>query len=497
MVEGSVFMSESKHTYENMTKSEQRAIVKDWKSKLAKLQQPLRESGIPVIVLFEGFSGAGKGTIIGDVISELDPRHYTVHTIPKATEEEKRLPFLAPFWHKLPPKGEMAIFDHSWYSRAQNLPKEQQAQAFQSILLMERQLADDGYLILKFFLHISQKEQEKRLKALAADPNNGWRVDRQDWRQNRKYKKFEAKVTQNMEASSKPYAPWHLVDNNASRIGTIQVIKTLHEALEHAIEQGIEPRENAPYLDVFPLPMPDLEDISLECRLDNSTYEEEIKVERESLRQLHSALYLHKIPVILAFEGWDAAGKGGAIRRLSWALDPRGFNVIPIASPSREELNRHYLWRFWNKIPKDGHIAIFDRTWYGRVMVERLEELTAEARWQQAYQEINEFEEELTKWGAIVLKFWIHIDKDEQLSRFTSRQNTPEKQHKLTDEDWRNREKWDDYEIAVNEMLQKTSTQNAPWIVVEGNDKRYARLKVLQCVRQALEERFMQENIEL
>ena len=181
--------------------------------------------------------------------------------------------------------------------------------------------------------------------------------------------------------------------------------------------------------------------------------------------------------------------RGGAIRRLSWALDPRGFDVVPIAAPTPEELSRPYLWRFWRQLPKDGHVVLFDRTWYGRVMVERVEGLTPEARWSMAYDEINEFERELSRWGAVVLKFWLQIDQDTQLRRFEDRQSTPEKQYKITEEDWRNRKKWPQYELAVDEMLQKTSTEYAPWILVEGNDKKYARLKVLKTVRKALERR--------
>ena len=214
-----------------------------------------------------------------------------------------------------------------------------------------------------------------------------------------------------------------------------------------------------------------------------------MKKERKKLQQLHSRLYREKIPVIIAFEGWDAAGKGGAIRRLSRALDPRGFDVIPIAAPSPEALARHYLWRFWKEIPKDGHMAIFDRTWYGRVMVERVEGLTPAERWRMAYREINEFERSLHDWGAVILKFWLQIDPDTQLKRFTDRQNTPEKRYKITEEDWRNRSKWAEYEDAVNEMLQHTSTEYAPWVIVEGNNKKYARLKVLRTVRKHLEAR--------
>ena len=218
-------------------------------------------------------------------------------------------------------------------------------------------------------------------------------------------------------------------------------------------------------------------------------YEKELEELQARLADLHNRIYQKKIPVIITYEGWDAAGKGGNIKRLTAALDPRGFEVHPIASPEPREKNRHYLWRFWNRLPKDGHIAIFDRTWYGRVMVERLEGFCSENDWQRAYNEINEFEKELCDWGAVLVKFWVHIDKDTQLARFTDRQNTPEKQWKITDEDWRNREKWDAYEVAVDEMIQKTSTVFAPWHILESNDKHYARLKALKTVIEEIEKK--------
>ena len=228
--------------------------------------------------------------------------------------------------------------------------------------------------------------------------------------------------------------------------------------------------------------MPELNEIALDVSIDDEKYDKELKELQAELADLHNYIYRKKIPVVIAYEGWDAAGKGGNIKRLTSALDPRGFEVHPIASPEPAEKNRHYLWRFWKRLPKDGHIAVFDRTWYGRVMVERLEGFCSENDWQRAYNEINEFEKELTDWGAIVIKFWVQIDKDTQLKRFTDRQNTPEKQWKITDEDWRNREKWDMYEDAVNEMIQKTSTEFAPWHILESNDKHYARIKALKTV---------------
>ena len=239
---------------------------------------------------------------------------------------------------------------------------------------------------------------------------------------------------------------------------------------------------------------PRLEDADLSLSLSDEEYKTELKALQKRLGELHNTVYRMGIPVVICYEGWDAAGKGGNIRRLAYPLDPRGFEVQPIASPEPHEKARHYLWRFWNRLPKTGHIAIFDRTWYGRVMVERLEGFCNENEWQRAYNEINEFEKELSDWGAVVIKFWVQIDKDTQLARFNDRQNTPEKQWKITDEDWRNREKWDLYETAVNEMLKKTNTTYAPWHVLESNDKKYARIKALKIVIEEIEKRINSVN---
>ena len=238
-------------------------------------------------------------------------------------------------------------------------------------------------------------------------------------------------------------------------------------------------------------PTPKLSEVELKDKtVQREEYEERLEKAQKELSKLHGKLYKKKIPVVIAFEGWDAAGKGGAIKRVGAALDPRGYEAVPIAAPDAREKVRHYLWRFWTRLPKDGHITIFDRTWYGRVMVERLEGFTPPERCAMAYREIDEFEKELTDCGVVVIKFWMQIDKDEQLNRFNDRMNTPEKRWKITDEDWRNREKWDLYEPAIDEMIQKTSTVYAPWTIVEGNDKLFARLKGLETVNERLPSEF-------
>ena len=470
-----------------MDKKEAKEAIRTLQKELAALQQPIRAAGIPVIVLFDGWSAAGKGRAIGKLISQLDPRGYQVYADTEPEPAERRRPYLWRFWRDLPAKGQMAVLDRGWYRDVTGGTGAGEA-LLPGIEIFERQLCDDGYLVLKFFLHIGREAQQKRLEKLDGDKATAWRANQRDWEQNEHYEQILGQTDALLEASNPPWAPWHVVWNEDKYDGVLRVLRTVRDALRAALDHGVSRTKISPPARRL-LTMPNLSQVDLTPTLAEEEYEQAMEKERRKLRRIHGVLYRARIPAVIGFEGWDAAGKGGAIRRLSWALDPRGFDVIPIAAPTPEALARHYLWRFWKELPKDGHIAIFDRTWYGRVMVERVEELTPAQRWSMAYEEINEFEEELVRWGAVVLKFWLHIDQDTQLARFTDRQNTPEKRYKITDEDWRNREKWPAYERAVNEMLQKTSTPQAPWIIVEGNDKRYARLKVLRTVRKALEER--------
>ena len=290
-----------------------------------------------------------------------------------------------------------------------------------------------------------------------------------------------------MEETNNPSAPWYVIDAKSKKWAELQALEILTQGIEIALQnQSLA----VPLLqNVFPLEkVPKLSEIPLENKsLSDEEYKEQLTKLQNHLKELHNRLYRKKVPVVIVYEGWDAAGKGGNIKRITEALDPRGFEVQPIASPEPHEKARHYLWRFWMRLPKTGHIAIFDRSWYGRVMVERLEGFCSENDWKRAYNEMNEFEKELHDWGAVIIKFWVQIDKDTQLARFTDRQNTPEKQWKITDEDWRNREKWDEYEVAVNEMIQKTSTTFAPWHILESVDKKYARIKALKIVIEELE----------
>lgn len=402
----------------------------------------------------------------------------------------------------MPEAGYFGIFDHSWYPEAsshrvtRDVSKQEAEDRIESINKFERQLVEDGTLIIKIFLHISQKEQKKRLDNLYSHKSTAWRVSDNDYKNNKKYDQFFKVYNNMLTKTNTDYAPWHIVDSQDKNSAIADVYKiivshlTAKLAAKKLCTGSVSSNDAALSSGDFSLVMmPSLSEVHLSQKLADDDYDIMLKKHQKHLKKLHNKLYLNKIPLVVAYEGWDAAGKGGNIRRLTAALDPRGYEVVPIAAPTPTEKNHQYLWRFWQHIPKDGHITIFDRTWYGRVMVERVEGFASEEEWQRAYREINEFEQELTNWGAIVVKFWLQISKDEQLARFKTRQETPDKQWKITDEDWRNREKWDQYDTAVNDMLRLTSTVTAPWTIVESESKQFARIKAMETVIDAIEQR--------
>ena len=494
-----------------------KALLDEQAIRLMVLQQQIRGAKIPVVILFEGWDASGKGSAIGGLIRSLDPRGFKVHTLDLDDPAEDRYPYLHRYWKILPLYGNMAILDGSWYRGVSHpecrTDEVKIRQRLAQILDFESQLISDGTVLIKFFLHITKKEQKKRFEELEAHKSTAWRVTKEDWKHHERYEETEKAYDRMIEATNTKEAPWTVIHATDRRQVASQMYAVVISALEAALREKELKNERwaaekaaveaGTFTHASPLTedretisggfareligMPRLADVNLDHSLSREEYETRLKAAQKKLYKLHNALYLRRIPVIIGFEGWDAAGKGGAIKRLTRALDPRGFEVIPTAAPSFAELNHHYLWRFWNAVPKDGHIAIFDRTWYGRVMVERLEHLTPSWRCDQAYAEINQFERSLFESGAIVLKFWLHISQEEQLARFNDRQNTPEKRWKITDEDWRNREKWPQYEQAVDEMLALTSTRQAPWVIVESNDKLYARIKVLETVIDAMD----------
>ena len=483
----------------SMTKDDYRKIKDPLDEQLSLLQRECRNAKIPIIILFEGWGAAGKGTLISRLIEPLDPRGFSVYTTQKEDENERMHPYLWRFWTKLPAAGQIAIFDRSWYRRVQvdhfdaPLSPLQLSQTYQEINSFEELLIRDGTVIIKFFLHISRKEQKKRFDKLLASEETSWRVTKEDLRHNKHYDEFLHLNDEMLAHTDTELAPWTVLEATdkqyaAAKMKTL-LIQRLQEALDNRVAHTVSTLPSLPTSGTESYRSSVLAGIDLSKTMDKETYKNRLDILQKKLSRLHSEIYRRRIPVVLAFEGWDAGGKGGAIKRLTQALDPRGYVVHPVSSPNDIEKAHHYLWRFWQYMPKDGHITIFDRSWYGRVMVERIEGFCSENEWKRAYKEMNEMEESLAHAGAIVLKFWMHIDKNEQERRFHERESNPAKQWKITDEDWRNRAKWDQYEVAVDEMLLRTSTSYAPWIVVEGNCKYYARIKVLETVIQAIESR--------
>lgn len=487
-----------------MPKEEYKEKMTELESRMGELQRRCKDLGIPVMIVFEGFGAAGKGLQIGELIQSLDPRGFEVHAVKRETEEEKLHPFMWRFWTKTPANGRIAIYDGSWYRKVlidrfdKKTTKKELPEAYDSIREFEEQLTDAGTVMIKLFLDIDKAEQKKRFDRLLSSKETSWRVTPDDLKRNSQYEKYQSIIEEMLQKTDTDYAPWTIIEATDRRFAAVKIYTRVISALKEAVEkkearknitEALAYKENEDLAEDKSLKESVLAKADLSLAYTKEEYKKKLKKLQKKMEILHSELYRRKIPVVLGFEGWDAGGKGGAIKRLTEKMDPRGFVVNPTAAPNDFEKAHHYLWRFWRVMPKAGHIAIFDRTWYGRVMVERIEGFCTKQEWQRAYKEINDMEKDLADAGAIVIKFWMQIDKDEQERRFKARQEDPLKQWKITDEDWRNREKWDQYEEAVNEMLVRTSTEYAPWIVVEGNCKYYARIKVLETVIGAIEAR--------
>ena len=486
---------------------------------LLEVQANLRiSSRFPVIILFAGVDGGGKGDTVNVLNKWMDPRWLITRAYDDPSDEERDRPEYWRFWRDLPPKGHIGLFLSSWYSQPilrRVYDKDSEAvfdDHLDRIMAFENALADDGALILKFWMHLSHDAQKRRLKKLEKDPLTSWRVTQQDWDHWQIYDRFESTAERAIMRTSTGSAPWTIVEGVDScfrslTVGEIirtEISKHLEETEKKALlleELAAQVRpaaqdqqaeaEDAIGADTLPMSTMKrttvLSSLNMSLSLKKSDYKKQLKECQARLNKLHRKALKNRISTILLFEGADAAGKGGAIRRITAALDARHYRVIPIAAPTDEERAHHYLWRFWRHLARAGRINIFDRSWYGRVLVERVEGFAVEEEWRRAFAEINEFEEQLTDHGILLLKYWVHITKDEQLERFKAREQTPHKRWKLTEEDWRNRETWDDYDLAVNDIVERTSTHSAPWVLVEGNDKRFARIKVISTFCDRLE----------
>jgi polyphosphate:AMP phosphotransferase len=465
-----------------------------FRTALLAAQGRLRQPAFPVISIVGGVEGAGKGEVVNELNRWLDARGVETHAFWDKSDEENERPKFWRFWRKLPPKSTVGIMFGSWYSEPiikrahRELTRAEFDNELQEISHFERLLSDEGALIVKFWLHLTAKTQQKRLQRDRKDGRNSPLLKAYA----KHYERFKSASELTIRATNSDFSPWHIVESEDRRHRNLVVGETLLSAIEQRLEppvpsiSGPDPGDSH-VADIPQAQTSILDQVDLNSKLDRATYDKRLAAAQNRLRNLAWRAYENRINTVCMFEGWDAAGKGGAIRRITAAIDARLFRVISIAAPSEEEHARHYLWRFWRQLPRAGYCTIYDRSWYGRVLVERVEGFCQQHEWSRAYHEINDFEQQLVDDGTVVLKFWLHISPEEQLRRFEDRQRTPWKQHKITDEDWRNRDRWPAYKAAVNEVVTRTSTDYAPWTIVPSNDKWFARVNVVETCCEQLE----------
>jgi len=485
-------MFETAELGQKIEKDEFDARVPELRTNLLRVQRELQAASFPVLILLNGVDGAGKGDTMNLLHEWMDPRFLETYAIAPRTEEEIQRPDSWRFWMALPPRGRVGVFLGSWYTEpiltrvmaAKKKKKKHDAQLDTALIHVnqfEKELVDDGALILKFWFHLSKQQQRKRLKRLEKDPETRWRVTKDDWNHYRLYDEFRTVCERTLRETDTGEAPWVVVEGADARYRYTVVAEHITESIDSQLALARRKRKPARKASASPRRTRTvLDKLDMSRSLAKKRYESELERWQARINALSREAKAQGIGAIALFEGWDAGGKGGAIRRVTRALDARDYRIIPIAAPTDEEKAHHYLWRFWRHLPRLGTLTIYDRSWYGRVLVERVERFATEAEWTRAYYEINDFEEQLADHGIVLAKYWLHITKDEQLRRFKERETIPWKQHKITPEDYRNRRKWDAYERAANEMIGRTSTEYAPWTLVEADNKRYARIKVLK-----------------
>lgn len=482
------------HTIDKATYNAEVPILRE---ALLQAQYRLREQArFPVLILINGIEGAGKGETIKLLNEWMDPRLIRVDSFDVPSDEELAHPPAWRYWRRLPPKGRTGIFFGNWYSKMLEdrvhgrIDKDELELALDRAQRLERMLCEEGMLIFKFWFHLSKDQMTKRLDSLKDDPLHSWRISPLDWQQSKTYEKVVRHGELILRRSSRDFAPWYVIEGSDERYRSLTAGRLLLEGLNAALDAAEQPLAAHPHTAPVELNldrMSLLGSLDLSQTLGKDDYKQQLVAEQARLSQLLRDRRLRKRGVLALFEGHDAAGKGSAIRRVTGALDPRLYRTVQIAAPSEDERAQPWLWRFWRNVPERGKFIIFDRSWYGRVLVERVEGFCTPDEWLRAYDEINDFEEQLVEAGVVVVKFWLSIDKETQLERFREREDTPHKRFKITEEDWRNREKWDDYGNAVADMVDRTSTEIAPWTLVEANDKRFARVKVLRTLNDALE----------
>ena len=487
-----------------VSKEEYKARAPRLRTDLLEVQRELsRQARFPVVVVFGGVDGGGKSETVHLLNEWMDPRWIVTRAFDDPSEEERSRPEYWRYWQALPPRGRMGLFLRSWYSPPlmervyRHVKTPEFDERLNRIAAFEKGLADDGALILKFWMHLGRRAQKRRLKKLERDPQTRWRVSKLQWKHWRMYDDFVAAAERAIERTSTADAPWTIVEGDDERYRTLTVATIIRDAMRRRLGGASRaPRrtsdtsgKSVARATVIPVGSASsrivLSQLDMSRAIDRAVFRQKLEERQGRLNLLQRKARERGISAILVFEGWDAAGKGGAIRRVAAALDSPAYQIIPIAAPTDEERAHHYLWRFWRHLPRRGMLSIFDRSWYGRVLVERVEGFASPAEWFRAYSEINDFEEQLVEHGYVLVKYWLHITADEQLRRFKERERSSFKQWKLTDEDWRNRKRSGEYARAVNDMVARTSTRTAPWTLVEANDKYYARIKVIDtlCAR--------------
>ncbi|MGB5258753.1 MAG: polyphosphate:AMP phosphotransferase [Woeseiaceae bacterium] len=495
-------MFDSAELGQKVSKSEFKERQRELRAQLLVLQyRTLEMARFPVMIDFAGVDGAGKGSTVNMLNTWMDPRFLRSIGYQAPTKEERARPRFWRYWRDMPPKGRIGLYLSGRYSRPLlgrvygDVNELEFDRRLAEIIRFENELADDGALILKFWMHLSKDQQEIRFDELAADPLRSYQVTKADRRNHENYDEFISAAEQIITRTNRGAAPWNIVEGSNARYRHLRVGEIIASELSRHLDVH-EQKAAAPA--VVPAPYHHdaatrqstvFDNLDQTLNVPRGDYRKEIKKAQARLGELGRKAFEQGQSTILVFEGPDASGKGGAIRRTVWSLDARKTRVHQFAAPTDEERSHHYLWRFWRKLPRAGYVTVFDRSWYGRVLVERAEGFATEDEWRRAYNEINDYENQIVDHGVLLLKFWLHITKDEQLARFEEREKSPYKHWKLTEEDWRNREQWDAYEMYAQDVVQYTSTKKAPWVLVEANDKLHARLKVINTVIDHLGER--------
>lgn len=481
------------------------APVRDYKSELRelrtsvlKMQQFLKKEKISTLIIVTGFDGAGKGQIIHRFNEWLDPRTVRTHAFWQLSDEENGRPYFWRYWQCLPSKGRSALFFGSWYADLiadrvhEDIDDITMRERLETIRFFERMLVKDGVLLIKYWLHLSLEEQLSQKEDLEKNTQFHWKTQTEDWFKDGHYEKFWKTSEYVMDLTDQECARWIPIPAGDPQKRDFLVAEAFVKAVKKYpdetkklkdLELGI-----APVREPFrPAPCSSQFNPSDEYRIEKPEYEEMLPRLQSQLYDLAWEFYKAEMTTFLIFEGWDAAGKGGCIRRVVQSIDARLFDVNPVSAPTKEELAHHYLWRFWKAIPRSGRMAIFDRSWYGRVLVERVEGFASENEWKRSYEEIIDFESQLAAKKHLIMKFWLEITPETQLKRFEKRQEVPFKQFKIGPEDWRNRSKWKEYQEAVSDMIQKTNSKAAPWAIIPADNKRYARIHVLKKICSAME----------